>query len=82
MRAGRWDHVTGIQAFTRHRIAAEERGARWGIEGSIAENAILKAAAKEAAMYDYVNAFRDSTFSIRALDPKTICDRARETDRG
>lgn len=72
--------------FARHRIAAEERGARWGIEAGAGE-------ATEYATFhnkhdDGLSGFDHMALgatevaeTIRALDPKTICDSARETDR-
>lgn len=37
VRAGRWDHVTGVQAFARHRIAATPPDALQTVVGALRE---------------------------------------------
>jgi hypothetical protein len=65
-----------VEQLARYRIAAEERGARWAIEaGAAAPQRVRNLYGLDAISCGYCEA------EIRALDPKTICDRARETDR-
>ena len=62
--------------FARHRIAAEERGARWAIEAGAKQVAGTNADMHRNASAAYLTCCK----AIRALDPKAICDSARETD--
>lgn len=88
-----------VIAIARVRIAAEERGARWGIEAAAewfsdrfsdavqadTENGVKWLNERAADAYlkdapDTLAAIREGEEAISALDPKTICDSARETD--
>jgi len=72
-----------IAAIEAYRHAAEERGARWAIEAGKRDHIdwyrLLKAIRKEhgSGMSDIAHGIV-ATFD--ALDPKAICDSARETD--
>ena len=69
--------------IARYRIEAEERGAQWAIEAGKRDHIdwyrLLKAIRKEhgSGMSDIAHGIV-ATFD--ALDPKAICDSARETD--
>jgi hypothetical protein len=57
-----------VQAFTRHRLAAEERGKRMALE------AAAKVADGRAAMWraDYVEAALEIATAIRQIDPASL----------
>lgn len=71
IRAGEWDEVTGLQAFARHREAAEQRGRLEGAE------IMREAAAKDAE--EWFPGDKKTLFpkygvvaAIRHLDPAAI----------
>jgi hypothetical protein len=78
VRAGKWDHLTGMQVLARHREAAEQRGPLEGAE--IMREAALRAL--QTAQYDPAP-YTKVKAAISALDPAAILaqhDRSKAMD--